>query len=383
MINTYEVGSAAPLSTYYESLTRDRFVTPKPLRDRGVFLDLPYSKAQSAIVQTKSPILRAGLYPAMGWSDQTCRNMGIGVTRSASPSFPNEADVIAKLSEKWKSTDLNIGMYFSPEGRESIEMMGSTLLRIANSARDLKRGNFGSAVRHLNHMPRSDRRVAHRKFEQGDISGSFLAMHLGWTPLISDIYEASDIKPPVERGVQIKASKLGKRVPTSLAWPASAGRVKPVVYEGIDIRRTTYIGNVRRPPTFSERFGLGNPFEIAWELVPLSFVADYFLPIGNTIKSLYFISQCRFDGLWRKQYSETKTSVKVPEGGMHVWDMWGQVCWNTIPLNLIHHETSFTRKPHVLSFADPLRSINVSLPSSVMKLGTLTALAHQRLLNLK
>lgn len=383
MIVSTEVGNPGTLSSYYESQTRDKFSTPKPLRDRGILLDLPYSKSQTAIKQTITKVLRAGLYPAMGWDNQSCRNMGIGVQRLDTPSFPNEADVISKLASKWKNTDLNIGMYLSPEGRESVEMMASSMLKIANSARDLKRGNFGAAVRHLNHMPRSHVKKAHRRFEQGDISGSFLAMHLGWSPLISDVFEASDMEPPVETGIQIKATKLGAKPRYSLAWPASAGRAKPVTYNGVDIRRTTYIGNVRRPPTFSERFGLGNPFSVAWELVPLSFVADYFVPIGSTIDSMYFISQCRFDGLWRKQYSESKTIVGVPVGGMLVWDMWGQACWNTTEMNLYHHERSFTRKPHVMSFADPLRTINVKLPTSLMRLGTIAALTHQRLLHLK
>lgn len=384
MIVSTKVGNEADvMSTYYESQTRDKYKTPKSLRDRGIFLDLPYSKSQISIVQTRSPIKRAGLYPASGWPDKTCRAMSIDVQRLDVPSFPNEADVIAKLASAWRNTDVNIGMYLSPEGRESVGMMASSMLRIANSARDLKRGNFGAAVRHLNHMPRSHVKRAHRRFEQGDISGSFLAMHLGWSPLISDIYAASNIKPPVETGTQIRATKLGKKPRYKLAWPISAGQGKPIAYEGIDIRRTTYIGNVRRPPTFSERFGLGNPFSVAWELIPLSFVADYFLPIGNTIDSMYFISQCRFNGLWRKTYSESKTSVNVPVGGMRVWDTWNQVCWNTTDMSLIRHERSFTRKPHVMSFSDPLRSINVQLPSSLMRLATITALTHQRILNLK
>lgn len=34
------------------------------------------------------------------------------------------------------------------------------------------------------------------------------------------------------------------------------------------------------------RFGLLNPLEVIWELVPLSFVADWFLPIGDYLSAL-------------------------------------------------------------------------------------------------
>jgi len=36
----------------------------------------------------------------------------------------------------------------------------------------------------------------------------------------------------------------------------------------------------------AHRISLGNPMELAWELIPFSFVVDWFLPIGNWISAL-------------------------------------------------------------------------------------------------
>lgn len=41
------------------------------------------------------------------------------------------------------------------------------------------------------------------------------------------------------------------------------------------------------------RFGLLNPLSVAWELMPLSFVADWFLPIGSYLSG--FDANLRFD----------------------------------------------------------------------------------------
>jgi hypothetical protein len=43
-------------------------------------------------------------------------------------------------------------------------------------------------------------------------------------------------------------------------------------------------------------FGLTNPLIVAWELVPFSFVADWFLPIGKTLENLTATNGLTFVG---------------------------------------------------------------------------------------
>lgn len=376
-----EVGSANPItSTYYERKRRVTQVTPKTFRDRGIFWDLPYSFEKTGFRQSLSPMKLYGSQPSQ-YRDMSIVGAGMSRQYSTVPAFPDESKVIAKLADKWRNTDLNIGMYLSPEGRESVEMISGSLLRIANSARQLKRGDFGGAMRSLNHLPRSARQRSFKKFEQGDISGSFLAAHLGWEPLIKDIYAASEGVDPVETGKRIKSSSLGKRG-VAYVNEKPFGAVVPCTKSFVDLRRLTYMGDISRAPTFQQRFGLGNPFQIAWELASLSFVADYFLPIGSVIDSMYFISQARFSALWRKTYSQSTAEVSVPRGALVIKDQYNRPVWNTEAIRRTEYTTMFTRSPHVLSFADPLRSLQVTMPSSMMKLATLTSLTHQRLLSL-
>lgn len=57
-------------------------------------------------------------------------------------------------------------------------------------------------------------------------------------------------------------------------------------------------------------FGLVNPLEVAWELIPYSFVVDWFLPIGDTFGSL----DATYGLSFSRGYSTSKTVTKYQRG---------------------------------------------------------------------
>lgn len=288
------------------------------------------------------------------------------------PVYPSEALALSGLASKWRSTDLNVGMYLSPEGKESATMVGDSLLRLANSARALRRGDFGGFVRNLNSLPRSSRRASARRFEQGDVSGSFLAAHLGWEPLIKDVWNLSENIAPIPKRRRVSGGAKG-RYDLKLFQPYFTG-YKFSKYSKAETRFLMEL----EPPTFAQRFGLDNPFMIAWGLKPLSFVADYFLPIGATIDALGFLGQNFKARGWRKQVAIYRYSSTVLAGA----DL-GQGTFVTVPATHSQSSLTYSRKPYVPSLLDPLRSLNVTVPESLMRISTLAALTHQRLLSLE
>lgn len=373
---TSTLGDPGGYSTYYEQYIRDRNTTPRALRAQGIYFDLPYHFDRISRVQNRTPYVLANGVPSWEFPHPaTIISTGKAPQFSARGAFPPIGDVISKLGNKWRNTDLNIGMYLSPEGRESVEMMANTLGRLSRTALQLRKGDFGGALRNLGHLPQADRRRAYRKFNQGDLSGSFLAAHLGWEPLIKDVYELSNIDPPREQGERIKASKLG----TNGNMYSNDGRVRLTFKT---TRRLTLMGDIERPPTFTQRFGMDNPFLIAWELVPLSFVADYFLPIGQVIDNMGFVAQARFARMWKKSYSFDGSYSVLPKMQQISATQWRDPVFNKESLFFAERFESYDRVPYSLSLADPLRSLQVNLPSSLMKLGTMASLTHQRLLSL-
>lgn len=371
MISEYSIGDEnVSVSTYFEYLRRDRYSTPAVLRKQGIYLDYPYERTSRSML---NPRINARGSNGTTINSIFVANLGPNSYLDTSVrQLPPDVDIINKLADKWKQTDFNVGMYLSPEGRESIEMMLSSMMRLSNSAREFKRGNLGSALRNLDHLPRSARRTVARKFNSGDVSGAFLSAHLGWEPLIKDIYEASHIKSLEEEPLRLFASRKGTPAKWRVINPG------PCKIESSETLKVKILMDVARPPTFTERFGLGNAFSIAWELVPLSFVADYFLPIGSVIDSMYFISQVRVKQAWKKTFEDAVVKYTLPRGYA-----WTEPNWVTYVVQndatVYRHYRSYTRKPYTLDFASPLSGLSVKLPTSVMKLGTMSALLHQRL----
>lgn len=64
------------------------------------------------------------------------------------------------------------------------------------------------------------------------------------------------------------------------------------------------------------RFGLLNPLEVIWELVPFSFVADWFLPIGDYLSALDASSRFTHEGGSWGQRREIVMDYKMTRHGL-------------------------------------------------------------------
>lgn len=363
-----------PDGPYYETKKQDGEDTPKSLRKPGLWPINRYNMETDGWMRNYAYLVNT---VNGGRLSETMYDTGSFCQLSTGPVvWPSDTDVINKLGDKWRNSEVDLGMYLSPEGRESILMMITGLAKIANGAHALKRGDFGGFLRNLNELPRSARKRSARAFNQGDLSGSFLAAHLGWEPLIKDIYSASEgIADIPDKPYRVTARKLGSRQMNIVNKPNGATYVTTVKVQ----KRA--ILDISRTPTFAQRFGLDNPFRIAWELVPLSFVADYFLPIGSTIAAMGNISALYGQkGMW-KALEQYEFDLFIPQGTklLYAW----YLDWvNDRDLFLRGYHRTYSRQKWTPSFTQPLKSLSVTLPTSVMKLSTMAALTHQRILSL-
>lgn len=366
---THTVGD--PLGSYWETFSQSGDDTPPSARKKGLWPINKYSMNRECQTQNRVHLYNQYGSKLSGGPYSMASFSGFSLDP---PVIPQEADVINKLGEKWRNTDLDLGMYMSPEGRESVGMMITGLRKFTNSTISLRRGDFGGFLRNLNELPRHARKASARKFNQGDLSGSFLAAHLGWEPLIKDVYSASqgvdDIRDIPHR---ITATKRGYVT----GWqtdPALKARLTSDVFVKLAL-------DITRPPTFAQRFGLDNPFRIAWELVPLSFVADYFLPIGSVISAMGTVSALYGQRGFRKQLTKVVREESYPPGAVSI-TAWYEKYSNRQEMRRYYSYTEFSRTLWTPSFQDPIRNLRVRVPTSVMKLGTLSALAHQSVLAL-
>lgn len=202
----------------------------------------------------------------------------------AQPVYPNltppsSDEAVAKLLSKWRASDLNVGVSLG-EGREAAEMMVNRMLSIASAARNLRRKNFGGALASLAGVSKSDKRGAWKRMTSGDFASAWLELQYGWKPLLNDIYAASDLvseKAKPRSGIFRSSVKTtGVILGTSGFPPADVRTVKCE-------RRINLMVKVTNTASLPERLGLTDPFSVMWELTRFSFVADWFLPIGDSL----------------------------------------------------------------------------------------------------
>lgn len=168
------------------------------------------------------------------------------------------------------SLDLSIAL---AESGTTARMVRNTF-KVINHARKLKPpGGFGSTR---------------------DVANGYLQYKYGWKPLLSDVYNAAN------ESIRVVVNKLEK-VQASARIPEGRKYVRKYASYGsstnVPIDRTVSEGSFSGckvgvsleipPDAFRlDRWTSVNPVSIAWELVPYSFVVDWFLDIGSYLRNI-------------------------------------------------------------------------------------------------
>lgn len=187
---------------------------------------------------------------------------------------------------------------FVGEYRETSSLIKSTATRLYVTARHLRRGDIRSAYHTLklpppdsSHVKRFNRR--HSDSMREAASNEWMAIRYGWTPLLHDVDGAME---SLARAVMHEDS-ADRRISSMLLEArrehlgVRSNTISDVPYRYVWTRdlwsQARGVWYVAPPKGWQPSWaGLDNPFEVAWELLPLSFVADWFLPIGEYISAL-------------------------------------------------------------------------------------------------
>lgn len=184
--------------------------------------------------------------------------------------------LLAKLAEVVRGHSFDLGINIA-EGRKTYEQILGNLASIGKSLVALKHGQIGDAFHHLGVPEKGWRRLRAK-----DISGRWLEMQYGWLPLVSQSFEAGKALAAATGPrvltfsasiAQRRATYDGSQIPFLYSYPVNVSyskRIKAELYEDISLNRS---------------LGLVDPLAIAWEVVPYSFVVDWFLPVGTYLSA--------------------------------------------------------------------------------------------------
>lgn len=213
------------------------------------------------------------------------------------------------------------------EGRKTIEMVYGNISTISRVLRDVKRGDFASAKRLLaiantkaGRNPRKDPQVFKNdlSFKSKIVANRWLELQYGWLPLLSDVYE----------GMKAYAVLTEPR----RVWRIKAAYNKPEVVRNTSVnvnfngtikykKRTQETGRIIYELTedlsLARSLGLMNPEAVLWEIVPWSFVIDWFIPIGTYLTNLNTVPKLTGEVVMTRFYRFK--AVGTPQGENNVY----------------------------------------------------------------
>jgi hypothetical protein len=204
---------------------------------------------------------------------------------------------LVKCRSNLKDMKVDLGTAFG-ERNQTARLIGDTASRLARAARNLRRGQIRNAMRDLGIFGK-------KKTPRGsNWTQNWLELQYGWKPMLSDIFGACDalskrgkddwmVTAKGSASVKPYSSYSVKAVDTW--WRSGAARYELGVFTRADACPSTAFSSL-------SSVGVLNPLNVAWELVPYSFVVDWFLPIGGWLNSLDATVGFEFRGVSQTYY---------------------------------------------------------------------------------
>lgn len=222
----------------------------------------------------------------------------------------------AKLLTKLKSQSINLAVAVG-EGTRTVNLIATKAKQIAKAGLALRKGNLQGAARALGVPPKGKSEGRSRR---QTLAQNWLELQYGWKPLLNDIYGGAQFLANQNNWVQRSVIRSSATRETTR---------KSVVESDLQTRRTVqtdtytvkYVVYFAEPSGGSPRtaLGLSNPLAVAWELVPFSFVVDWFLPLGDFFSNVdatigsTFVKGCLTE-FWRANSRQTTTGKTIVNG---------------------------------------------------------------------
>jgi hypothetical protein len=203
-----------------------------------------------------------------------------------------------KVLEKIKGQQVHLGNFIA-EREQALKMFGDTAGKLAKAYRQVRRKEFKKAFETLGCKP------SNRLSGRQSAANNWLQLQYGWLPLLDDVYgmaqevesawdKLKDVSLPVNTAVaKTRLHDSDKQTDTSAVQANASDKfaIREYIY---DMRVLVHYTVDYQASQFLGRVGLTNPLSIAWEVMPYSFVVDWFLPVGRFLNTLDATLGCGF-----------------------------------------------------------------------------------------
>lgn len=201
---------------------------------------------------------------------------------------------VTKLLNKAKDQKVNFAQFVA-EREQAFNLLTTTAVRLSKLYTSLRRGDIRGAADAMGTTINRAKRKTYKRNWKTDkaaaASDAWLELQYGWKPLLSDIYGSIDMIS--QKGTDAMEKTVSTREAVTVNTMTSQTTTGPSTLVTTGYHRYTVKLTVtyRLPAVdlnahLATQLGLSNPALLAWELLPYSFVVDWFLPVGASLSSL-------------------------------------------------------------------------------------------------
>lgn len=245
---------------------------------------------------------------------------GYSCQATPGPSGPAALMAIGKLREAIAGSDFNAAISIGESGK-AFDMITDSATRIYQALRRVRKGDVDGAALALTGAKAQFAGVISKttsKRASQNIASNWLALQYGWLPLLKDVENAAQFlahhyNVPLQKVVRVSAkTRIGGG--SSSTAPSEVTAMKLYPFERVSIKA------IIREKDVVQLAGLQDPLSLAWELLPYSFVVDWFIPIGNWLSARSLSSAV--DGVFVTSTKLQNTTVGMTSlNGLHQGDI--------------------------------------------------------------
>ncbi|DAD50819.1 maturation protein [ssRNA phage SRR5466725_14] len=219
----------------------------------------------------------------------------------------DEYVILNKLRKRLAGSDFNAGV-FAGEAGKSCAMIANAARRIHQALYAVRRGDVVNAARALadgvdffKKPPVNDLKSL-RKHSEKTIASNWLELQYGWKPLLEDAKSGAEFLAHMHSVPRKQVYRVSHKKALRSTWDQNLGlRNKSFEAE----KRVALKVTIRDASTMGLS-GLLDPASVAWELMPYSFVVDWFVPIGAYLQNLALARSLDVESVVRTEFVRVK-----------------------------------------------------------------------------
>lgn len=250
--------------------------------------------------------------------DSLAACFGMGGIVPVSWSSSDELALLGKLSQKIRDHDFNAAV-FGGTALQTVRLIADRTQKISKALHTLKKGGgVGDIAKALGvKSPRKDEPFTPRdggkpiyglnsklksrsSTNTAGLDSIWLEASYGWTPLVKDVHEGAQALAKLIGGSGGKTEFRARHKITSFT-PVNNANLTTAGFHEIRGQIIYVFEREEDLPSDLAQLGIVNPATLAWELLPWSFVIDWFLPIGSFLDNITMLPFLK--GSWCKTYT--------------------------------------------------------------------------------